>query len=96
MKIKTNDIKKGTKVKTAQLGALVTGIMADNKKGNTRLIDVKGSEVGLFDEIGSVYSHDIVAVEVDGEWKVVEHTPKQLKLKEMVSDTLDRGAFPWV
>ena len=54
MKIKTNDIKKGTKVKTAQLGALVTGIMADNKKGNTRLIDVKGSEVGLFDELNNL------------------------------------------
>ena len=92
----TNEIKKDMKIRSVQLGVPVTGIMMDNKKGDTRLVDVKGSEVGLFDEIGSVYSHDIVAVEVDGEWKVVEHTPKQLKLKEMVSDTLGRGAFPWV
>lgn len=92
----TNEIKKDMKIRSVQLGVPVTGIMMDNKKGDIRLVDVKGSEVGLFDEIGSVYSHDIVAVEVDGEWKVVEHTPKQLKLKEMVSDTLDRGAFPWV
>ena len=80
----TNEIKKDMKIRSVQLGLPVTGIMMDNKKGDTRLVDVKGSEVGLFDEIGSVYSHDIVAVEVDGEWKVVEHTPKQLKLKETV------------
>jgi len=80
----TNEIKKDMKIKSVQLGVPVTGIMMDNKKGDTRLVDVKGSEVGLFDEMGSVYSYDIVAVEVDGEWKVVEHTPKQLKLKETV------------
>ena len=84
MKIKTNDIKKGTKVKTAQLGALVTGIMADNKKGNTRLIDVKGSEVGLFDEIGSVYAFDIIFAEIDGTWKPVEHTEKQTNLRKQL------------
>ena len=33
MKIKTNDIKKGTKIKSVQLGLSVSGIMADNKKG---------------------------------------------------------------
>ena len=83
--MKTNEIKKGMKVKTVQLGPQVTGTMMDNLKGNTRLIDVKGSEVGLFDEMGSVYSHDIVSAEVDGEWKEIEHTPAQLKLKEDVS-----------
>ena len=80
MNIKTNDIKKGTKIKSKQLGVPVTGIMADNKKGNTRLVEVKGSEVGLFDEIGSVYAHDIIAVKTDGIWRPVEHTEKQLNL----------------
>ena len=80
----TNDIKKGMEIKSVQLGEPVTGIMMDNLKGNTRLVDVKGSEVGLFDEIGSIYSHDITLVKVDGEGERVEHTEKQLKLKDTV------------
>ena len=86
--MKTNEIKKGMKIKSAQLGTLVTGIMMDNMKGDTRMIDTKGSEIGLFDEIGSVYSHDIVEVEVVDRWFKVEHTDKQLKLKELVKEHL--------
>ena len=82
----TNEIKKGMRVRTTQLGAPVTGIMMDSKKGNTRLIDTKGSEVGLFDEMGSVYAYDIVAAEVDGEWVNIERTENQLKLKAAVSN----------
>ena len=83
--VKTNDIKKGIKIKSVQLGVPVTGIMLDNKKGNTRMVDVKGSEVGLFDEMGSVYSHDIILAEIDGVWKSVEHTEKQLDLKRQLN-----------
>ena len=83
--MKTNDIKKGMKVRTGQLGSSVSGIMLDNMKGNTRLVDVKGSEIGMFDEMGSVYSHDILMVEVDGEWQEVEYTEAQLKLKKQTS-----------
>ena len=83
--MKTNDIKKGMNIKTGQLGTPVSGVMLDNQRGNRRLVDVKGSEVGLFDEMGSVYSHDIVQVEVDGEWEDVEYTEAQLKLKKQVS-----------
>ena len=83
--MKTNEIKKGMKVRTGQLGAPVTGIMMDNMRGDTRMVDVKGSEIGMFDEMGSIYSHDIVQVEVDGEWKDVEHTENQRKLKSQVS-----------
>ena len=83
----TNEIKKGTKVLSVQLGVPVSGIMMDNKKGNTRLIDVKGSEVGMFDEMGSVYSHDIVEYQdEDGFWHTVEHTEAQLKLKQQVKE----------
>ena len=84
----TNEIKKGMRVRTTQLGAPVTGVMLDSLKGNTRLIETKGSEVGLFDEMGSVYSHDIVSAEVDGEWVEIEHTPKQLELKQRVAEWL--------
>ena len=81
----TNEIKKGMRIKSVQLGVPVTGIMMDNTRGNTRLVDVKGSEVGMFDEMGSVYSHDIILVEVDNKWIEVEHTEKQKKLSQQVS-----------
>ena len=47
--MKTNDIKKGMQIKSVQLGPPVTGTMMDNLRGNTRLVDTKGTEVGLFD-----------------------------------------------
>ena len=76
----TNDIKKGSKIRTKQLGVTVSGVMMDNMKGNTRLIETFGSEVGLFDEIGSVYATDIVMAEnSEGIWEDVEYTDKQIK-----------------
>ena len=83
--MKTNDIKKGMNIKTGQLGTPVSGVMLDNLRGNTRLVDVKGSEVGMFDEMGSIYAYDILMVEVDGVWEDVEYTEAQLKLKKQVS-----------
>ena len=81
----TNEIKKGMRIKSVQLGVPVTGIMMDNLKGNTRLVDVKGSEVGFFDEMGSVYAHDIILVEMNSNWVEVTHTETQLKLKQTLS-----------
>ena len=78
--MKTNDIKKGTKIRTKQLGVSVNGVMMDSLKGNTRLIKTFGSEIGLFDEIGSVYSTDIIMAEnSEGVWEDIEHTDKQSK-----------------
>ena len=37
------------------------------------LIWTNGSEVGMFDEHGSVYSEQIIAVERDGTWHEVNH-----------------------
>ena len=82
--MKTNDIKKGTMIKTKQLGAIVNGIMMDSLKGNTRLLETFGSEVGLFDEMGSVYATDIVSARnSEGDWEEVEHTNKQLESVSM-------------
>jgi len=82
--VKTNDIKKGTEIRTKQLGVSVSGVMMDNLKGNTRLIKTNGSEVGLFDEVGSVYATDIVmAINSDGIWENVEYTDKQIKSIQM-------------
>ena len=84
--MKTNDIKKGTEIKTKQLGTPVSGVMMDSLKGNTRMIKTNGSEVGMFDEIGSVYATDIIAAKnSDGEWEDVEHTDKQTKAESFRS-----------
>lgn len=85
--MKTNDIKKGMKIKSVQLGVPVTGVMMDNMKGNTRLVYTHGAEVGMFNETGSVYSHDITMANVAGNWVKIKHTEKQLALKDVVEKT---------
>ena len=85
---KTNDLKKGAWV------LLRNGWVAeiyDNMRGNTRMAKVYGD----FTEIGSVYSHDIMA------WghaesaicHAVEHTQAQLKLKMEVDTWQDTRMF---
>lgn len=77
----TNDLKRGQRIQLAN-GWL--GDMADNAKGDTRMVRVYGH----FDDIGSVYSHDIVkakaSMDVESEWVIVTHTPKQEKLRERI------------
>lgn len=75
-KVKTNDLKKGARI---QLANGWFGTIKDNKRGNIRLAEVEG----LYTEIGSVYSHDIVRAEVDGAWVEVEHTPAQVKCRKL-------------
>jgi hypothetical protein len=82
--MKTNEIKKGTKIRTNQLGPLVDGTMEDNKKGNIRTIKTNGSQIGLFDEIGSVYSFNIIYAMQKGRWIRVEHTQKQKHLRKQI------------
>lgn len=79
----TNDLKKGTRI-LLRNGWEAT--LIDNAKGNTRMANVEG----YVTEVGSVYSHDIVAVLPGinaGPWHVrrrVEHTPAQIKLMGQV------------
>ena len=69
--MKTKENKKGMRVKLAK--PPVTGIMMDNLRGIRRTVDVKGSEVGLFDEIGSIYTKEVLKVFRDDNWLPVEH-----------------------
>ena len=60
-------IKKGTELYTKHLGTPCRAISMESiKQGrgfkNTLLVDVKVSEIGLFDECGSIYVKDIIAV----------------------------------
>lgn len=76
--MKTNDIKKGMRI---QMANGWKGTMMDNVKGNTRMAEIEGFET----EIGSVYAHDIMWVVVDNKAVKVEHTDKQLQLKEQIN-----------
>ena len=80
--IKFIDLKKGQEIKSNQLHPFIlcSGKLLESPKQGKGikkiiLIDAKGSELGLFDEAGSVYSHQIKLAKVNGSWKVVKHAP---------------------
>jgi len=75
--VKTNDLKKGTRVKLAN-GWYAT--LADNARGNTRMATVEGRVT----ETGSVYAHDIMEAQVSNTWVTVNHTPQQQQMRQAV------------
>ena len=77
--IKFSELKKGDRIMHSHLGTkpAVSGyILESPKQGrgckSTILVDVKGSEVGMFDEIGSIYSNEIMMVKRDERWIKVD------------------------
>lgn len=75
--MKTADIKKGMRI---QLRNGWFGTMMDNKKTVARFAEVEG----VYTEMGSVYSFDIVRAQTaDGVWHSVEYTEKEIKTYEM-------------
>jgi hypothetical protein len=70
----TNNVKKGERVR---LRNDWEAVMLDNLKGNIRYATVEGD----FTESGSIYAHDIMAVQRNDEWLPVTHTPAQNKLR---------------
>ena len=77
--IKFSELKKGDKIMHSHMGTspAVSGIVMESPKQgrgvkSTILVNVKGSEVGMFDEIGSIYSNQIMEVERDGSWVRVD------------------------
>ena len=80
--INFKDLKKGQEIKISQLHPFILcsgKLLESPKQGKgikkTILIDAKGSELGFFDEAGSIYSHQIKLAKVDGDWKAVTHAP---------------------
>jgi hypothetical protein len=74
--IKAIELKKGDQIKTNQLGLETSAILLESPKQGkglkkTLLIDCKGSEVGLFDEIGSIYINQIKKVFKNNNWQEV-------------------------
>ena len=83
MSIKFIDLKKGDKLKTTQMGVKVTSFLLESPKQgkglkNVVLVDTKGSEIGMFDEWGSVYSQDVVSVYRDEMWHDVTDQPENV------------------
>ena len=77
--IKFSELKKGDKILHSHLGTspAVSGVIKESPKQgrgvkSTILVDVKGSEVGMFDEIGSIYSNQIMEVLRDDSWVRVD------------------------
>ena len=81
-----NDMKKG------QMGTLKDGVrfrIEDNKKGNIRMATVYASSMGLFDEMGSIYTSKIATVDMpDGTTQRLEQTPKQAKQAKRTADLM--------
>ena len=81
-----NDMKKG------QTGVLKSGLrfrIEDNLKGNIRMATVYGAEVGLFTEMGSIYTSDIRYVDMpDGTREPLEQTPRQAKRSAKTQDLM--------
>jgi hypothetical protein len=77
--MKTNEIKSGSIVRMRD-GSTAT--VVDNRRGNTRMVAMPNPN-GTMDR-GSVYAHDIVAVQTFERWVPVWHTPEQQKLRQMV------------
>ena len=74
--IKAIELKKGDQIKTNHLGLETSGgVLESPKQGrglkSTLLIDCKGSEIGLFDEAGSVYMNQVKKVLRDNTWMEV-------------------------
>ena len=88
--INYKDLKKNDEVKTTQLGQPISGKLLESPKQGrglrkTILIWTKGSEIGMFDEHGSVYAHEVTAVKRDGAWQDVTGQPHQ---KPMLDELL--------
>jgi len=83
--IEYKDLKNKDEVRTTQLGEPVSGKLLESPKQGRGLkkaimIFTKGSELGFFDEAGSVYANDVSEVKRDGAWQQVTGHPEVHKI----------------
>ena len=83
--IEYKDLKKKDEVRTTQLGTPVSGKLLESPKQGRGLkyailILTKGTEIGMFDESGSVYASDVREVLRDGTWHQVTGQPKSQQI----------------
>ena len=80
--IKFSELKKGDRIMHSHLGTspAVSGVIKESPKQGrgvkkTLLVKVRGSEVGMFDEMGSIYSREVLKVFRDDNWQQVIGQP---------------------
>ena len=78
--INYGDLKKNDQIRSKQLGQPIDGKLLESPKQGrglkkTILIWSKGSEIGMFDEHGSVWATDVTEVLRDGAWLQVTGLP---------------------
>ena len=86
--IKYKDLKKNDEVRTAQLGTPVSGKLLESPKQGRGLrkvilIHSNGKEIGMFNEAGSVYAHEVSEVKRDGTWHTVTGQPEVKSAKDL-------------
>ena len=79
--IEYKNLKKKDEIRTTQLGSPVSGKLLESPKQgrglkSAILIWTKGSEIGMFDEHGSVYANQVTEVLRDGAWHQVTGQPQ--------------------
>lgn len=87
------DLKKGDIIKSNQLGTPCEGVLMESvNQGRglktTILIDAKGSQIGMFDEMGSIYSWQILEVKRGNEWLDVAHKPNAKILRTQIMNNV--------
>jgi len=86
--INYKDLKKKDEVRTTQLGTPITGKLLESPKQGrglkrTILIYSNGKEIGMFNEAGSVYAHEVTEVKRDGVWHQVTGQPQVESAKDL-------------
>ena len=76
--MQAKDVRKGAYVRLRN--GMEATLLDNQVRRATRLAYVFGSKVGLYDEAGSVYTSDILAVRTGDAWEPVEHTAATLEL----------------
>jgi hypothetical protein len=71
--VSIKDVKKGARVLLAN--GWEADVLDNTVNAHTRMCNVHG----MYEEMGSVYSTDIVAVKMGNGWVRVQHTPGQTK-----------------
>ena len=79
-KIDYADLKKNDEITSTQLGRPIPGKLLESPKQGKGLKKVlliwsNGEEIGMFNEAGSVYANQVIAVERDCQWLAITNYP---------------------
>ena len=95
-KINYKDLKKNDRIKSNQLGTPITGKLLESPKQGKGLKKIlliysNGKEIGMFNEAGSVYANQVIAVERDGQWLAITNYPGAIPDQDDMLDKVISG-----